>query len=92
MKLLARIFNQEKNVGDRAFEKVLHRIPKANLVACNFGQFFGNGNLAEEKSVILIVDCYTRRQPNQMRQGGQDDKPVNIFEQESDYEYFVEIY
>ena len=89
MKLLARIFNQEKNVGYRAFEKVLHRIPKANLQACNFGQFFGNGNLAEEKSVILIVDCYTRRQQNQMRQGGQDDKPVNIFEQDSDYEYFV---
>ena len=91
LKLLARIFNQEKNIGYDKFEKVLHKIPKATLVNCNFGQFLRNGNLAEEKSVILIIDCYSRRQANQQRLKNID-QPINVFTKESDYNYFKEIY
>ena len=61
-------------------------------MSCNFGQFLCNGNLAEEKSVILIIDCYSGRQARVIRKGQEEDKPVNIFTKESDYEYFVEIY
>ena len=82
-------------MGYRAFEKVIHKIKKADLVSCDFAQFFGNGNLAEEKSVILIIDCYNRKQAHTIRKpapGQNDDKLINLFNTDADYQYFVQIY
>ena len=91
LRLLARIFNSQQNLNYKVFERVLQSISPKQLLQCNFGQFFGSST--EEKSVILIVDSYSRRELlNQRKTLATKFKPVNVFKNEEQYEYFVEIY
>lgn len=89
LKLLGRIFDPQKNNSYSLFAKIIQKIPKQQLVQCNFAQFFGNE--AEEKYVILLIDCYSQREMPRKTQP-EEVKPPNLFSKESDYEFFLDIY
>ena len=56
------------------------------MVNCNFAQFFGNQ--ADERAVIMFLDCYSQRFSVAVKASSDEVKLPNVFDNEDDFAYF----